>query len=217
MIATHDRACPDVAPGASAMVAVIAPGKHTRSHRQSRPSAAEPAPGLAGIPRRVAVALGGSSRTPLTAMGGFKRCAHGARWAFSDGFMNPGVLRGRSLRLAAIRASLATGAWMAVSAETFRPAEIKHDICVRSFHRMRSFHVVVAWGTAVPREPGMRPGAGAGPGPRGRRYVDSTGAQDAGVAPFLCAASYAPPRNTRLVVRGAPERAECARDAQARP
>lgn len=52
--------------------------------------------------------------------------------------------------------SPAIGAWTAVSVETFRPAEIKHDICVRSFHRMRSFHVLAACGTAAPREPGMR-------------------------------------------------------------
>ena len=39
--------------------------------------------------------------------------------------------------------------------ETFRPVEIKHAICVRSFRRMRSFHVVAAYGTAAARESGM--------------------------------------------------------------
>src|SRR5262249_12699198 len=40
----------------------------------------------------------------------------------------------------------------AVSVETLRPVETKHAICVRSFHRMRSFHVVAAGGTAAPRK-----------------------------------------------------------------
>jgi hypothetical protein len=44
--------------------------------------------------------------------------------------------------------------------ETFRPVEIKHAICVKSFRGMQSFHVVAACGTAAPREPGMRGGSG---------------------------------------------------------
>src|SRR6185312_15856241 len=44
--------------------------------------------------------------------------------------------------------SPAIGAWRAVSVETLHPAEIKHAICVRSFHGMRSFHVVATRGTA---------------------------------------------------------------------
>jgi hypothetical protein len=53
----------------------------------------------------------------------------------------------------------------AISVETFRPAEIKHAIYVRSFHRMQSFHVLAARGTAAPREPSTR----VRPGPRHRR------------------------------------------------
>src|SRR5690242_17814149 len=48
------------------------------------------------------------------------------------------------------------GAGLAVSVETLHPEEIKHDICVLSFRRMRNFHVVAADGAAAPRGPGPR-------------------------------------------------------------
>src|SRR6185312_11039916 len=54
----------------------------------------------------------------------------------------------------------------AVSVETLHPAEIKHAICVRSFHQMRSFHVVAARGAAALREPGIRAGSGPAARPR---------------------------------------------------
>ena len=56
-----------------------------------------------------------------------------------------------SLRAARLGGGPAARAWAAVSVETFRPVEIKHAICVRSFHEMRSFHVVAACGIAAPR------------------------------------------------------------------
>ena len=59
-----------------------------------------------------------------------------------------------SLRAARLGGGPAARAWAAVSVETFRPVEIKHAICVRSFHGMQSFHVVAACGTAAARKPG---------------------------------------------------------------
>src|SRR5689334_40899 len=56
----------------------------------------------------------------------------------------------------------AARARLPVIVETFRPAERKHDICVLSFRRMRSFHVVAAGATAAPREgPAKAPLEGA--------------------------------------------------------
>src|SRR5690242_9133096 len=52
----------------------------------------------------------------------------------------------------------AARARLPVIVETFRPAERKHDICVLSFRRMRSFHVVAAGATAAPaKAPRRRP------------------------------------------------------------
>jgi hypothetical protein len=62
------------------------------------------------------------------------------------------------------RAADGRGAWPAVSVETLRPAETKHAVCVRSFRRMRSFHVLAARGAAVPRLVGAKePSRGMAP------------------------------------------------------
>jgi len=58
----------------------------------------------------------------------------------------------RTVRRAVARPS---GPGRPVNVETLHPAEIKHAICVRSFHGMRSFHVLGACGTAAPRTPGL--------------------------------------------------------------
>jgi hypothetical protein len=68
-------------------------------------------------------------------------------------FLEGGVAPLRTARQAAVRR---IEAWSVISVETFRPAERKHALHVRSFHRMQSFHVGAARGTAAPREPGMR-------------------------------------------------------------
>jgi hypothetical protein len=60
--------------------------------------------------------------------------------------------------------------------ETFRPAETKPPVSMKSFHGMQSFHVIAAGGTAAlpraaPRRP-CQPGVRGGRGPRGRRSVN---------------------------------------------
>ena len=54
----------------------------------------------------------------------------------------------------------AVRALRAIIVETFRYVEIKHVICVLSFHRMQSFHVLVAGGTAASGKPRLRVGQG---------------------------------------------------------
>ena len=70
-----------------------------------------------------------------------------------------------------------------VSVETLHPMEIKHAICVKSFHGMRSFHVVAALlpcfaacGTAAPSN-----GHARGLGSRGRRSVNGALRQGGGI------------------------------------
>ena len=45
--------------------------------------------------------------------------------------------------------------------EILHSTERKPLLCMLNFHRMRSFHVLAAFGAAAPRKPGMRGGLGS--------------------------------------------------------